>query len=476
MSQTYTTRSNGIPEYYTTQTANSRAFNIQKGHLNKYRLRPAILNEHAESSRLVQDTITSSNIVGQIFKASQDNINGILLTLESAAAYRLFSFEGYADDAAVQAAWIASNGSYLATLSTTIAKVGSQSMRLPMGAVVGDECVRTLAPADYTNYTFSLSFYQDISYSLAGMSFFIGDGTNTKSIKLSMNNVNLWQRFDIDETAMIEDGGTTDMTAIQDLGFRLHDRHPNSFGYVDEIYVTPAPGSIELRLWDMGATPPISGSTSLNDGTQYIELGDRGFRGDEILENISLPLIGGKRLYSVQDFIAGPALEIPSNKLLTINNYYALTMHYVDTDVLVYGPNTDYEINYYVHGYAFSTPDTTTGITKLGPYSHCMFGIFSTQDVYVNGVTRIYDATPGNDADEYIFIENKYMAITDIVVGKSRTQQSIIENFEDRYYPLFKGGKFEIYHNDDPFDDTSQLSMVIRYLVAPAHNNNIVIL
>ncbi|GAH28849.1 unnamed protein product, partial [marine sediment metagenome] len=48
----------------------------------------------------IQGVVNASTIVGQIFQASQDNINGINLTLESAAGIAFDDFESYADSAA----------------------------------------------------------------------------------------------------------------------------------------------------------------------------------------------------------------------------------------------------------------------------------------------------------------------------------------------------------------------------------------
>ena len=70
--------------------------------------------------------------------------------------------------------------------------------------------------------------------------------------------------------------------------------------------------------------------------------------------SIRLNLIGGKRLYKVDRFVAGVALEIPGNTILTPNNYYALMIKYVDTDVSVYGANTSYSTNYYNNGQIMS--------------------------------------------------------------------------------------------------------------------------
>jgi hypothetical protein len=78
-------------------TENTVFSNIQKGELNKIRLRPQIVTEDQESSRTVLGTVTSSNtIVGQIFKASQDNINSVMVTLASAESLTsVDDFESY---------------------------------------------------------------------------------------------------------------------------------------------------------------------------------------------------------------------------------------------------------------------------------------------------------------------------------------------------------------------------------------------
>ncbi|MCP4279096.1 MAG: hypothetical protein GY776_03695, partial [Alteromonas sp.] len=60
----------GIPATFSKQSAHGLKLSVQKGQLNNLRIRPAILNEHMESSRQIQGVVTTSNIVGQIFKAS----------------------------------------------------------------------------------------------------------------------------------------------------------------------------------------------------------------------------------------------------------------------------------------------------------------------------------------------------------------------------------------------------------------------
>ncbi|GAG26813.1 unnamed protein product, partial [marine sediment metagenome] len=189
--------------------------------------------------------------------------------------------------------------------------------------------------------------------------------------------------------------------------------------------------------------------------------------GGGVVSQVNVEMRGGKQLYTTRAFVAGPALEIPDNTILTVSNYYALTFNYVDTDVLIYGPNTTYSNNYYLSGFAFTTPDTNTTITALGTYNDCMFGIMSTQDAYLNTIVKFYDAVPGANATEMLFIEDRNMVVTEPIVGESRPLQSIQAEFVDTKPYMPKGSKFEVYHNDDPTDSSSFASVLIGYLFEP---------
>ncbi len=462
-----TNRTNGVPATYTNLTTNGRQFLIAKGQLNKLRLRPQILNEHAESSREVQGVVNASTIVGQVFKASQDNINGLMLTLESAAGSSLDDFESYANSGALQAVWV-KGGTNEALLETTIVEAGSQSMNLPLG-VLNDEWVDTIGAANFTGATFDFNYYQDIVFSAAKVSFFVGDGANTKSLQLIINTANQWEHFEINENAMAEDGGgTTNMAAITKLGFRVDDARANANGYVDNLATVPLPGSIDLKLWDMGASIPVAATTSIDDGTQFTQLGDLGFNGGAGAATINLSLLGGQRLYVVNDFVAGVAGEIPTNITLTAGNYYIVTLNYVDTNVSVYGPDTSFATNYYANGFAFTAPDEATAITATGANSDLMFGILSTQDVYLIGFLQTINATPGINAEFNILVEDSGMAITDIpTIGAAAAVQTLHPDLSLRPMTLEKGGKFEIYYNDDFTDSVTAIGLTISYLYVP---------
>ncbi len=455
---------NRIPASFILQTSNAKEKNIQKGQLNKIRVRPAILNEQVESSREIQAVVDSSTIVGQIFKASQDNINGILLTLESAEGEALDDFESYADSAALQLVWV-KGGTNEALLEETIVESGDKSMELP-GTTLNDDWVDTITLKDYTDYTFEFDFYQSHLNLVLGYEFTLSDGTDTLSFPLIVDVANVWQHLEVDINAMT-DSATTDKTAITKIGFRVVDIHPASVSYVDNLIASPPPGSVGLKLWDMGNTIPVTAVTSIDDGTQYEELGDKGDNGGSVVSEIILPLQGGKRLYSITGYVAGIALEIPSNTILIPDNYYAITLNYIDTDVSVFGADSSFSIQYYNNGYAFTAPDEATAITAIGEFNHCMFGIFSTQDVFVNTLFKFYDSTPGALARESVFVEDENMVITGIILNSVRPQILQEIEFKDRVFPMPKGSKFEIYYNDDFQDSVTNNTLLIGYIYEP---------
>ena len=244
--------------------------------------------------------------------------------------------------------------------------------------------------------------------------------------------------------------------------------------YIDNLSAAPPPGSIGLKLWDLGTDLPVGDGASFDlttDATQYTELGDRGLNGGSVVATVNLQLQGGKRLYTVKNFVAGVALEIPDNTTINDGHFYAITLNHIDTDVSVYGPDPAFVKNYYNNGYSFTTSAENVDITQIGEFDDCMFGIYSTQLVFLNTIVKFYNNQPGDNATEQIFIEDKDMVITDIAVGESTPIQIIQAEFRDRTFPIPKGGKFEIYHNDDFSDSTTAISILIGYICEPPDVN-----
>lgn len=453
-----------VPASYTKMTASTLPFNISKGSLNKLRIRPQILNEHCEPSNTVQGVVTATNKVGQVFKASQDNINSIYLTLESASSVTVDTFETYTTSAQLQAVWIAS--STLATLETLVIYSTPNAMRLP-ATTNGISWVKTFAAVDMTDYTGSFRWRQTSDYGSLKGRVFVSDGTNSKSSPLAVNSVNNWEKFTINIGAMVEDGaGTTNDAAITKIGFIVEKKAVGAYFYVDTVAYTPPPGTVQLELWDMGTTLPESGVTSIDDGTQYVTLGDLATQTASASYSISLR--GGKTMYHLHQFAAGVALENPANVLLNVNNYYTLILSYTDTEVSVYGNNPTTAVDRYTNGYSFNTTDNTTAIVTTGPYGDCMFGIFSTADVYITKATAQADSMPGHRATYHSFIEDRWMVVTDIIHTQGfHVPESQEVDLGDRPPKLSKGGKFEIYYNDDFGDAVAEIWFGMQYFYEP---------
>jgi len=455
---TLSTISNGVPSTFSKITENAVKFSVAKGQLNKFNLYPRINNEHCESSRKVQGVVSAANIVGQIFKASKDNITAISLTMESAAAIALDNFESYADSAALQAVWVESGNA--ATLETTIVKGGTKAMALPLDTA-GDEWVNTIVSADFTDYTGSFDFYMDNA--LGTVEVFIGDGTNTKTFIFPAHTPNEWVHLEIDENAMVEDqAGITDTTAIIEIGYRVTSKRIGATCYIDNLEATPSPGSVEVKLWNMGATLPVSTTNSIDDGTQYTKI-----NGDA--SSVILQLRGGKRLYHLHSsFTAGTSKNIPTNELLIPGNYYIIELKYVDTNVSVYGPDTSFATDYYVNGYAFTAPDEATAITAIGTYSDIMFTIQSMQDIYILHIDWKFDAAPNGSSDLFVFLEDTNMSITDVITDhEEKPDQTESEDVSIRPMFMEDGGKCEFYYNDDFTDSVSTMTCKMTYLFEP---------
>ena len=452
----------GVPAVYSKQTASGENFILQKGQLNNLRLRPQITNEHAESSRNVQGTVVSGNIVGQIFRASQDNINGLNLTLESAAGVDFDDFESYANDAALQAVWIATGDE--AELETVEVYEGDQSMYLPTAGNTGDAWARTFPATNFTGFTGEFWMYSNKEYKDVKMQVTIEDSSGNISYQdLVQPDKDNWYKFVILVDDMIRDTATpADLTDIIKIGFRVEKEKRDGYVILDNLISVPGPGSVDVKLWNMGSTLPAS--MSLNDGTQYTKLGDAGITGKQE-SSVNVELLGGKRGYHIDGFVAGPALEIPTNEILIKDNYYAITIHYVDTEVSVYGPNETWD-DYYESGYGFTTPDEATDITPMGTNKDIQFVIFSTQDVYVFEITTVTDGSPNGSSQTSLYIEDDNMKRTNVLVSGIKAVPAVTTKVPRPFY-MIKGSKMEQEYNDDITDDVGSINLVFSYLFIP---------
>jgi len=170
-------------------------------------------------------------------------------------------------------------------------------------------------------------------------------------------------------------------------------------------------------------------------------------------------------MYQLNDFVAGVALEIPTNELLNVDNYYAITIHYVDTDVSVYGPNEAWD-DYYENGYGFTAPDEATNITAMGSQKDIQFIIFSTQDVYINEISHFANALPNGESLVTIYVEDENMRRTNVLISGVQGLEAAIKQVDRPYY-MTKGSKFEEEYVDDFSDDVTKINLIMQYYFIP---------
>ncbi len=443
----------GAPYTFTKITSNVSTRNIAKGALNEITFVPRIRNEHVGFFDQIQSTVTSTNIVGQIFKASKDNISALVMSMESAQGSVIDDFESYADNAELQAVWSTTGGNP-ALLETDISFTGSKSMRL-VTQTNNEEWTRSSTPVNFSGFTGEFQTYFSHVFSQLKVAVFIRDNVgNSKSFVIIQDGIGILTTHDVNEAAMIDDQPTvTDVTNIVDIGFRVVDNRNNSFVLIDNLTSIPAPGTLEIKLWDMGTTLPDDGVTSIDDGLQYDQLGAAKST------SFMLSLEGGKRVYHLEDFFAGIDKEFPDNKLIIIDNYYIIEFKYFDTDINVYGPDVSSGNNNYNNGYAFNAINETTALNGIGEFSDLMFAIMSTQPVYFISIGWRFNASPNGLASILVFFRDVTGFVTEVVIDHEDSPEQIF-NFDLISRPMFldDGCKLQFLYNDDFTDDVSRIS------------------
>ncbi len=452
-----------IPKTFSKMTGSGIHKSIQKGQATEYILRPQIMNEHNQFHSNIIETVDATTIVGQIFKASKDNINSITVPMGSAESVVFDTFEGYADSGELQAVWVEDTN--VATLETSIVATGStKSMKLPLDTL-GDTWTKTIAKSDFTDYNGVFDIYQTKEFNKAKIAIELEDSTgNKKALEIAISEKEQWEHFDIPEKALVEDSGNstdTDMTDIIKVRFKVTDKEGGQSAYIDNYYATPPPGDIELKLWDFGDTLPVAGTSDLDDATQYEEIGDRAQ--GTVSSSLVVTLYGGIRNYHLDGFVAGVAKGETGNTPLTIGNYYAITFHHTDTEVNIYGNGGDT----YSNGFAFTAPNTSTAITDLS--KDIGFGIFSTQAAYiVRALWGLHDsdhgsAKPGDRANMSIVSSDLNYKIKDTLFNHIYAPASIDRDISGNPLYIIDGGHLTLYYEDDFSDNVQDLVFNMQY-------------
>lgn len=454
----------GVPSGFTKITSNTTTFNIEKGRLNHLGFYPRILNEQQINRQQVQGIVTSTNIVGQAFKPSKNNISALMFAGGSDQGTAIDDFESYADDAAIQAVW-STSGANLAELETDTGYTGSKAMRLPTN-VDAEEWTRTApgAPLDYTGYTglFKAIFTHPINQ--LQIAVFIEDNVgNSKSFPIVQDGAGILCSCEVNEAAMVDDQATvTDTANIAVIGYRVLLKRAGSFVRIDDLAAVPAPGFLGVKLWDMGTEIPVSATTRIDDGDQYTQIG-----GMAVGEYV-LSLEGGNRVYHLEDLTAGIDKSDPNNISININNYYIIEFKWIDTDVSIYGADTSLGKQFYVNGFAFTAPDEATPITAISEFSDIMFGVYSTQEVYLTNVGWAFDNAPNGGSSILATLRDLFPKTTDTIVDHEEVPEKDFDfNLSERPMYLLDGGHMGVDYNDDPLDSVNLFRGEFTFLYKP---------
>lgn len=453
---------NGVPTEFSMLASASVHKLIPKGSILSAKLFPTILNEHVAMSRGVTvGTVTPTNKVCQIFKASKDNISNLTFMAENGAGVAADNFETYVTSAQLQAAWIATGN--LATLSAATFKNGAQAMTLP-DEVVGDAWEFTLsAPQDLTNFTVALWLQQQLGFDRTQFRLTLRDvAGNFKATPLVVQSARVWEHFFIEEIGMIEDGGNaanTDMTQIDRVGFVVQRRDRN-LSWVDDVILVPPPGDLRVRLHDMGNTIPVSGVTSISDGTQYAQIGEQ-----DAAEFI-VELSGGKKVYALEDFNANldTTIKVPARVPLTVNNYYLIELSYIDTETDIVGTDATQLVNQYVKGFACTAPDDVTPLVEIAPNVDLIFMIYSRQEVYMQKFSWHFDSAPGADMVVHGYILGNNFGVTDVLIDHHhRPRKDSFIDYSQHPYRMQDGGSAALIIDDDVLDNVSDVVFTMTY-------------
>lgn len=462
----HTVQANGVPGSYTCITSNTSTVPLQRGNLNDISFFPRVLNEQQSNNQQVQASVTSTNIVGQILKPSADNISAIQFSAESAGAFVIDNFESYASNADLQTVW-SSGGANLPELETNTALTGSKAMRL-LSSANGEEFETTAFPSDYTGYTGKFSAVFTHAFSQLQMAVYIRDILgNSKSFILAQDGADILTDFSVLETAMVQDQPTdTDTTQVVAIGFRVLLKRVGGFMRVDDLSTAPPPGFLGIKLWDMGASIPDSGVDSIDSGTPFDKIG--GLPVDEYI----LPLEPGLRIYHLEGFTAGVDKSAPDNVPVNPDNYYILELKWVDTDVNVYGADTSRGVNYYQSGFAFTAPDESTPIASLGEFADIMFGVMSTQPVYMLDVGWAFDSEPNGGSSILVHLKDRTGSISGTVIDhEANPEREFSTDLTARPMLLEDGGHLAFGYNDDPLDSVGRVRGEVRFLHEPPDVN-----
>lgn len=355
---------------------------------------PSVLTEnHLTVSNDVIGTVDGSTpLVGQVFKASADNVQEIALKLSASAPNpaTLEDFESYANDAAIQAAWVSSDATYTqVSLDTGVFYAGSKAMKIRLDKnprALNDKVTRTFSTNQNWSglNTLNLAFRQEDTGKIQLRYRIIDENGHSISVLIPMVATdNTWKTYSFSLDNFTQDGGTyPNLAAVRKHEFEIVLNNNGGWKnvWIDHLVLEQDAGTLSLKLYDFGSNAEPA---SLSSGTPVtFDDGSTAKTVEGILNNPTTIRIDAEK-------------GLFGNTKLTIGNYYAIVL----TDLAVSGASVKVHgktSGGYTSGKALTSTDGS--VLTYESTGRCFFGVRSVPSSYVLRNLRVDLNEQGGDS------------------------------------------------------------------------------
>jgi len=384
-----------LDRYTQEVTITERLGLANKGGISILRLLPHVYAEHAIGDGAGVATVQAGGLtdVGQVFEASRPELRSVAVRLNvSTVPVHAEDFESYVDTAALRVQWVASDLTNSPNvLETGVVGEGAKSMAITVSKNKSqlDTVTDTFGPDDWSAVdAMALLIRQDQPTSENQLRIRIGDGVNSASASVPVNEVDVWEQRVILLSNFVNDGvGSVNLAAVTTIEFEIEADGQNGTIYVDDVRAVGQPGTAEIRLHEVDGENPTALGALL--GAQSVTL-----------------------LNSIDGFY-----DVDFDLTLTVGDHYALVVRAPDVPTTfagVLGSTGDY-----VRGDAFTSDDDGVTLTNL-PDTDLFFVTYWLTAGVIGTVEVDFDDSPGN-------------GVMDIVIANrpsGRIRRYLVHGFE----------------------------------------------
>jgi hypothetical protein len=301
---------------------------------------------------VVEQLDATNNMIGQIFRPTTTSLASVRLWLSALVpGGTIDDFSTYANSAALQAVWVASDSVNTGvTLDTTT--MGSNSMRIAVAGnanSAGDTVTKTFgANQDYTAMTsISVTVRSTNGNNIFSLRLVDAAGVSA-SAAITPVALNVNETKSLAPANFVNDGASTpNFAQIKKMAIVVNGAGGNGNAiYIDNVIVNSDVGSVDVSLYDFGANPTpgaLGALVTLDDGSTKITI--QGVGSSAMATDITL----NKGLMGK----AG----------LTANNYYAIVLNNKTQAAATWRMHGSLTGNPYASGNAFRSTNNGAALT-----------------------------------------------------------------------------------------------------------------